>query len=258
MTTTTDTKPFKSANPYLLECKMEFLKALRTPQFSAPTIIMPLIFYLIFGVMLAGDDGQDRVLYLLATFGMFGAIGPAIFGFGVYVATERHSGWLDLKKIAPMSISVYLIAKLFMAALFGLIVIMLLTSVAILIGGLSISIQDWLTMLLVELLCAVPFGLLGMAIGFSVSPQAAPAIVNIVFMAMSVFGGLLMPLHIFPESLQTLAWGLPTFHAAQLSLSVFDFNSSDHLLIHALALLFFSVIMAVLANLAYKRSSSRT
>ncbi len=255
MTATTDTKTFKPANPYLLECKMEFLKALRTPQFSVPTIAMPLIFYLIFGVMLAGDDGQNRVLYLLATFGMFGAIGPAIFGFGVYVATERHSGWLDLKKISPMPLSVYLIAKLFMASLFGFIVISLLTTVAIFIGGLTISIQAWLSMALIELLCAVPFGLLGMAIGFSVSPQAAPAIVNIVFMAMSVFGGLLMPLNVFPDSLQTLAWGLPTFHAAQLSLSVFNFNSSDNLLLHTLFLLGFTVIMAIIANIAHKKDT---
>ena len=254
MTTTAGPKPLQPVNPYLLECKMEFLKALRTPQFSVPTIAMPLIFYLIFGVMLAGDSGQDRILYLLTTFGMFGAIGPAIFGFGVYVATERHSGWLDLKKVSPMPISAYLIAKLFMASLFGLIVISLLTAVAIFIGGLSISIEAWLMMLIIELLCAVPFGLLGMAIGFSVSPQAAPAIVNIIFMAMSVFGGLLMPLNVFPESLQTLAWGLPTFHAAQLSLNVFDFNSSDSLLLHALSLIGFAVIMAGMANMAYKRS----
>ena len=241
---------------YWLECKSELLKALRTPQFSAPTIAFPVVFYLIFGVILAGDGNTGRALYLLATFGMFGALGPALFGFGVNVANERNNGWLDLKKISPMPIAAYILAKLFMAAVFGLIVICLLTTIAVLFGGLEITPVRWLLMTTTQLLCAVPFALMGMAIGFRVSTEAAPAIVNILFMLMSVFGGLWLPITLFPDIIQKVAWILPTFHGGQLALASTGLTPVAGPITHAALLAGFAGIMALFAARSYRTMTS--
>lgn len=238
---------------YWLEGRSEFMKAIRTPQFAVPTIVFPVVFYLIFGIILAGEGGAGRARYLLATFGTFGALGPALFGFGVNVANERTNGWLDLKKISPMPISAYLAAKLFMACLFGLIVIISLTSAALLFGGLEIDLLDWVVMAAVQLASAIPFGLLGMAIGFRVSTEAAPAIVNILFLLMSVFGGLWVPITLFPDFLQQFAWLLPTFHSGQLALASAGFSPDAGLLAHFAGLAAFSAIMAVWAARNFKR-----
>lgn len=237
---------------YWLECKSEVLKAIRTPQFSAPTLAFPVVFYLIFGVILADEGGEGRAIYLLATFGMFGALGPALFGFGVNVANERNNGWLDLKKISPMPIAAYILAKLFMAAVFGLIVICMLTTIGILFGGLEISLGRWLLMVTTQLLCAIPFALMGMAIGFKVSTEAAPAIVNILFMLMSVFGGLWLPITLFPDILQQIAWVLPTFHGGQLALASIGLNSISTVFAHAGLLAGFAAAMALLAVRNYR------
>jgi len=256
MTNTAQTEAqYDGKSLYWLECKSELLKALRTPQFSAPTIAFPVVFYLIFGVILVGDEGAGRSLYLLATFGMFGAIGPALFGFGVNVANERSNGWLDLKKISPMPIAAYIVAKLFMAAVFGIVVISLLTTIAVVFGGLEISLARWLLMTTTQLLCAVPFGLLGMAIGFRASPEAAPAIVNILFMLMSVFGGLWLPITMFPSVIQQFAWILPTFHSGQLAIASIGMTSIANILTHAALLVGFSAIMALLAARNYRTMS---
>ena len=45
---------------YLLEIKYEFLKALRLPAYSLPTILFPVFFYLFFGVMFGGEAGRRR------------------------------------------------------------------------------------------------------------------------------------------------------------------------------------------------------
>lgn len=251
-----ETKQAVGNSMYWLECKSEFLKAMRTPQFSAPTIAFPIVFYLIFGVILAGEGGEGRAIYLLATFGMFGALGPALFGFGVNVANERNNGWLDLKKTSPMPIAAYILAKLFMAAVFGLIVICMLTIIGILFGGLEISFGRWLLMVATQLLCAVPFALMGMAIGFRVSTEAAPAIVNILFMLMSVFGGLWLPITLFPNILQQVAWVLPTFHGGQLALASIGFDSVSTVLAHAGLLAAFSAVMALLAARNYRTMTS--
>lgn len=241
---------------YWLEGKSEVLKAIRTPQFTAPTLAFPVVFYLIFGVILAGDGGEGRAVYLLATFGMFGALGPALFGFGVNVANERSNGWLDLKKISPMPIAAYILAKLFMAAVFGLIVICLLTIIGIAFGGLEISVGRWLLMVTTQLMCAVPFALMGMAIGFKVSTEAAPAIVNILFMLMSVFGGLWLPITLFPDIMQQIAWILPTFHGGQLALASIGVNSVSTVFAHVGILGGFAAVMALLAVRNYRTMSS--
>lgn len=237
---------------YWLECRSELMKAIRTPQFAVPTIAFPIVFYLIFGVILAGEGGAGRARYLLATFGAFGVLGPALFGFGVNVANERNNGWLDLKKISPMPISAYIAAKLFMALTFGFIVILILTAIALLFGGLEISLAGWTRMAATQLLTAVPFALMGMAIGFRVSTEAAPAIVNILFMLMSVFGGLWLPITLFPEVMQSAAWLLPTFHSGQLALASIGFAASTHVLAHVGALAAFSAAMAALAARNYR------
>ena len=88
-----------SINAFLNEAGAEVLKSERAPEFLLPTLIMPIAFYTLFAVVLPG--GSEQAAYLLATFGVFTVMGPAIFGFGVAVAAEREKGWLDLKRVAP-------------------------------------------------------------------------------------------------------------------------------------------------------------
>lgn len=248
--------PMKTPSPFILECQAELKKAIRTPQFALPTILFPVLFYTVFGVILAGDDADGaRKLYLLATFGTFGAIGPALFGFGVNVAVERNNGWLDLKKISPMPISAYLFAKLFMAITFAFIVILCLSAVAVFVGGLSIALDQWAIMVITQVLCTAPFAFMGMAVGFRIAPDAAPAIVNIAFMVMSVFGGLWIPITMFPGIMQTIAWVLPTYHSGQLALASTGLVENVPVLAHAGALSVFTALMALAAKHAFQKMS---
>src|SRR5690606_18200057 len=85
--------------PYLLEMKYEFLHLLRTPIFALPTVLFPVMFYLLFGVVMNSGPATE---YLLATYGVFGVMGASMFGFGVTVAIEREQGFLHLKRALPM------------------------------------------------------------------------------------------------------------------------------------------------------------
>src|SRR4029450_7638601 len=61
-------------NTYALETKYEFFKLLRTPHYSVPVLAFPVMFYLLFGLSLAGrtKDGIGVAQYLLASYSMFG------------------------------------------------------------------------------------------------------------------------------------------------------------------------------------------
>jgi ABC-2 type transport system permease protein len=85
---------------YAKETKYEFLKLLRLPVYSASTILFPVMFYVLFGLLLnrgSKADGVSVAAYLMATYSTFGVMGASLFGFGVGVAGERGLGWLQVK-----------------------------------------------------------------------------------------------------------------------------------------------------------------
>ena len=87
--------PARRRHIYLLEARFQFVEVLREPMFAIPTLTFPLIFYLFFGVIMGARGASLAVpTYTLATYGVFGVLGPALFGFGAGLANERDTGVL--------------------------------------------------------------------------------------------------------------------------------------------------------------------
>lgn len=206
---------------YLAEVRFEALKTWRTPAFVLPTLLFPLVFYVLFALLLPGRWGDlDKPLYLLATYGVFGVMGPALFGFGVGVALERQNGWLALKQVSPMPPGAYLFAKLCMSLGFGLLVVLLLSAAAALGGAFNVDPWRWLLLLGVLAVGSLPFCALGLWIGSWARGDGAAAIVNLLFLPMAVLSGLWIPLQVFPTWLQEAAVIWPAWHLAQIALAV--------------------------------------
>ncbi|WP_306253384.1 ABC transporter permease [Parvularcula sp. IMCC14364] len=200
------------------ECAAETLKFLRAPEFLLPTIAFPVIFYSIFGVMMG--RGGPQAAYLLATFGVFAVMGPAMFGFGVGVAMEKDRGWLDLKRVAPMPVWIYLVSKLFGALIFSAFTLAILYAVGGWLGGVELARPIWGQLVLVHLSVTLPFALLGLTIGFLVKGNGAVAITNLIFLGLALLGGLWMPASMFPDWFQAVGSLTPSYHAGQTALSV--------------------------------------
>lgn len=238
------------AGLYLREAGWEFLRQLRTPMVAVPTLAFPLVFYVLFGLVLPGKWGQfDKSAYLLATYGVFGVIGPALFGFGVGLALERQSGWLELKRVSPMPIGAYFFSKIAMSLIFAFLVIVLLSIAAIGFGGVRIDPLVWLKLTGVLLVGTLPFCALGLFVGTLVSGQAGVAIVNLIYLPMSVLSGLWMPLFAFPVVLQKLAVIWPAYHLSQLALGTIGQVEGVKLGLHAGVLLLTAVLFLSLAAL---------
>ncbi|MCK7593551.1 ABC transporter permease [Pseudomarimonas salicorniae] len=206
---------------YLAETRAEALRTWRTPAFVLPTLLFPLVFYVLFALLLPGRWGNlDKPLYLLATYGVFGIMGPALFGFGVGVAVERQNGWLALRQVSPMPPGAYLFAKLCMSLGFGLLVVLLLSAAAVLAGEFNVDPLRWALLLGVLTIGSLPFCAIGLWIGSWARGEGAAAIVNVIFLPMAVLSGLWIPLQVFPEWLADSAVIWPAWHLAQIALAV--------------------------------------
>ena len=233
---------------YFLEARYELLRVLRNPSFAVPALAFPLVFYVLFAIVLPGQwGGFEKATYMLATYGVFGVIGPALFGFGVGLAMERQQGWLELKRVSPMPTAAYFFAKIAMSVVFALTVVLLLSTAAIGFGGVHISLSTWLRLVAVLLLGTLPFCALGLLIGTLVKGQAAVAVVNLVYLPMSILSGLWMPLFVFPNVMQKLAVLWPSWHLAQMALGVVGQNHDVRYGLHAAVLLMMTALLLSLA-----------
>ena len=244
---------------HILETKYEFLKLLRLPAYSLPTILFPLLFYVFFGVGLGRQDAGGVPLgqYLLATYGAFGVIGASIFAFGVGIAIERGQGWLQVKRTTPMPFSAVIVAKLVMAMLFSTIIVVALMLLGITIGHVHIGIGAAAALLGVLVAGSVTFSALGFAVGCLAGPNSAAAVVNLIYLPMSFLSGLWVPIFAMPHALQKLALFLPPYHFGQLALRIVGAGRSGSAAAHVAVMLVATALFIALAWWGWRRDEGK-
>ena len=235
---------------FVVESRMECLRLVRSPAFAVPVILFPLMFYALFGLVLgnhgaAADPAAAR--HILATYIAFGCIAPGLFGIGVTIALDRDRGLLELKRALPMPAGIYLAAKLVTAMLFAAAVSLLLMLLGATVGRVVLEIAQWTGLLILAVLGVIPFSALGLMVGAAVKGQAAPAVLNLIYVPMSFLSGLWLPLSILPHAVAELAPVWPAYHLAKLTASVLGEGNSG-LWTHVLNLVGMSVLFFLLAR----------
>ena len=237
---------------YLQEARSECLRYLRYPGFLIPTLCLPTLFYLMFGVVLGHANGAEAPRYLLAAYATFGVMAPGMFGFGVALAMERDGGLLMLKRALPMPPAAYLAGKMVMAMLVAAMVVTLLLAIAVSIAHVPLAPVQMLRLFGVELFGVLPFCAFGLLLGTLVKGQAGPALVNMIYLPMALLSGLWFPLSNMPKLLQRLAPVWPSYHLNQLSLAAVGFDRGP-VWTNALALCAFTACFLLLAARRLRR-----
>jgi ABC-2 type transport system permease protein len=240
---------------YALEAKHEFLRLLRSPSFAVPTLLFPAMFYFLFAVLFVSGRGDFHAnIYLLATYGVFGVMAPGLFGFGVSVALDRERGWLQLKRAQPMPPGAYLASKLAMAMLFSVVIFSLLAALGTTLGGVRLPAASWATLLVVDVLGVLPFCAIGLFVGTLVNGQAAPAVINLIYLPMSFLSGLWMPLTVLPAAVRGIAPLWPAYHLGQLALGAVGQPTEGSPLAHVVALAGVTTVFLFFARRRLARS----
>lgn len=195
---------------------------------------------------------------MLATYGAFGVIGAALFGFGVSVAVERGQGWMRLKRVSPMPPQAYFVAKLVMSMTVSALIIGALFVLGATLGGVRMPATQWTSLGLVLIIGALPFSAMGLAFGYLVGPNSAPAMLNVVYLPMAFASGLFIPIHQLPSFVQGIAPALPPYHFAQLALGTVGAAESGSQAVHAVVLVAFTAFFMTVAAWGFRRDEGRT
>ncbi|HTV07919.1 MAG TPA: ABC transporter permease [Candidatus Aquilonibacter sp.] len=240
------------------ETRYEFVRAMRTKAFSLSVVGFPVMFYLLFGVMNRGEalHGQMVAKYLLASYAAFGVVGAALFGIGVGLAGERVSGWLELKRASPMPPLAYLTAKCVASVAFGLIITNILCVIGVFAASVPLSVGNYVSICAVSVAGGIPFACFGLLLAMVLPANSAPAVVNLIYLPMSYFSGLWIPISLLPKWIQHFAPWLPTYHLAQLMLWVMGYASSADGIRHIFALFGYTSLFLGAAWMAFARADA--
>src|SRR5256714_6631714 len=130
--------PSHAATIYLKEMKYEFLKNLRLRMYAASVLSFPIMFYVLFGLVLNAHQaigGTSFPTYLIATYGTFGVMGASLFGTAAGLASDRGLGWLEVKRASPMPPFAYFAAKVITSMIFSTVIVIALLAPGFAAGG---------------------------------------------------------------------------------------------------------------------------
>jgi len=233
---------------YVAEARFETRRHLRAPAFAMPFLVIPVALYVFF-TSLGGDPSQapkpelQMPIRMFTGFSIMGVMGPALFAFGMAVAVDRDFGLLRLKRALPMPPMAYMLGKMVMAALFSGLVMLSMTTAAV-VKGLNLSAAQFLAVAAIGVVGTLPFAAIGLFIGAKVSGRTAPAWVNLAYIPMTYLSGLFFPV---PEAIRALALVSPAFHLNQLALQAAGVAAIMPATMHVAALLGVTVLFSGLA-----------
>jgi len=183
----------------------------RMPGYTVPTLVMPSLLLLMFGAQ-RSRDGAIPGLILAASFATFAVFGVVFYKFGVSTAIERTAPWARYVRTLPVPPGSILIARSLSAAVFALAAASAVFLTARIALEFDLPGARLLRMYAGLLGGALPFTLLGMAVGYRTRPRSAVAVSNLVYLLLSYAGGLWVPPGSLPPVMRTVALFLPTYH----------------------------------------------
>jgi ABC-2 type transport system permease protein len=236
------------ARVYMLEAKYEALGRLRTPTGNITTLLIPILFYALFGLVFgASRKSPQAAQELYLTCNALGAMAPGLFGFGATVAVEREQGLINLKRALPIPQNAYMTGKMLTAIVFATLVGICLAFTAAYFGGATLSVPRYAAIIALDGAGALPFCALGMFIGVSANAQAAQAITTLVYMAMMFLSGATYPLAMLPSFFQRVVVVWPLYHLSEVISAIGAGAYRGHIAQHVADLVGVTILFYLLA-----------
>lgn len=193
---------------FFAHLKVEILELVRLPAYSIPTLIMPVLLFLMFGgtrsTTVAGANHH------MASYATFAVMGIAFFQFGVGIAADRESPWQIFLRILPVGPTTRFASRVGAAVVFAGLSVGLVLIIAANVTPAGLSAAVWLKFILVLVAGSLPLGLLGIALGYWAGPKSALPIANLLYLGLAFAGGIFLPPDRLPGAVAAISPFLPT------------------------------------------------
>jgi ABC-2 type transport system permease protein len=238
-------------NSYL---RLELRRACRNPAGLILLTGFPVALYLLWTKVLnvvPQNQQGDFAAFSMVSMATYGSLGGALF-IGGAIALERGKGWARQLAVTPLPASGYVVAKLVSGAAGVLPSIVVVLAAGALLGGVRLPLGTWPVLVVLIWVGVVPFAALGIAFGYTLRGQAANLAMMAVYFALSVLGGLWLPVQVMPEAMRVLAEYSPAYQAGSLGWRALEGQWPTGTAVGVLAA--WTLLFAALAVWRYRRA----
>jgi ABC-2 type transport system permease protein len=187
----------------------------RNKRYAIFTLLLPVILYVVIGPQVKGQHayGVNYAAYYMIAMASIGAFSGALTGNAQRIAQERKDGWIRQLRLTPLPANAYVIGKIVasMALTVPSVVVVLL--LGRFIGGVHLETWKWFAVFGVIWIGSLTFTALGVALGYRYMPDTVQPIAMVVYLVMSVLGGLWFALSGFLEKVGKF---IPTYQITRI------------------------------------------
>jgi ABC-2 type transport system permease protein len=199
--------------------KLEVRRLLRNRRTMIFTMIMPVVFYLIFGMTIpagqqslgAGSHGNVSA-YILISMALYGAVLATSSG-GAMVSIERSQGWSRQLRLTPLSPVAYIAVKMLAAMTLGAASVLAVYVVGLITGQADMPLAQWILTAFAVWIGSLMFAAFGLFMGYLLPTENVMQVQSFALVIFAFAGGLFVDLTAMPGWYQTVAqftpiWGL--------------------------------------------------
>lgn len=241
---------------WLLHARFQFLETIRIPIAVIGNMLFPSL-AMFFFVVPQAEVADDPLLATAAVgqLAMFAVMSTCLFTYGAGVAEDRQQPFDPYLRTLPAGAGPRMVGRIANGAIFVLLGLVPLVLIGWLFTAATVTAGQFGAALLAILAVGLPFLLLGMVIGYSLSAKAALPIVQVVLFPLAFAGGLFMPPQAFPPWLDAFSQLLPS--RAGRDLLVQALTGAPAYAFAVPVLLGWTALFAALVVWAYRRDEGR-
>lgn len=235
---------------------LELRRLLRNRRAVIFTVIMPVVFFAIFGLESSyrreSYGSGNTTAFIMVSMAVYGAL-LATVGGGTAVSLERAQGWSRQLRLTPLRPAVYVATKITLAMLAALVSVTAVFVVGLL-GGARLSLAVGLGCFLLAWVSSVVFAAFGLFVGYLLPSENIMQALGPVIAIMAFAGGLFYPLSGWWATVATI---FPTYGVANLARMPFGAESAGTIVAALLNLVLWGTFFAVGAMWLFRRDTAR-
>ena len=237
---------------------LEVRRMLRNRRTLVFTLVMPTVFFLLFGVgqgFQTQPAGSGNVTaYVLVSMAVYGAM-LASTSAGASVSIERAAGWSRQLRLTPLRPPAYVAVKLLAAMVLGGIAVAV-AYVAGSVAGAHMPAHVWVETAVLGWLCSLVFAAFGLFMGYLLPSENVMQVIGPLLAVMAFAGGLFVPVNQLGSTFATIAKFIPTYGVGQLAR--YPLVHDGRLAVAVLNVLAWTTVFAVGAAWRFRHDTART
>ncbi|SBT45629.1 ABC transporter permease [Micromonospora auratinigra] len=197
---------------------IEIRRVLRNRRTLIFILVMPAVFFLLFGLPLRGqklDNGLPVAGWVMISLAVYAAM-VATTSAGAAVATERALGWSRQLRLTPLRPAAYVATKVATAMVLGLLGVLVEFAVGV-ASGVRLPAHVWLESGLTAWIGSLVFAAFGLFVGYLAPAENVMQFMGPALAILAMLGGLFIPLDTLPHVMQQIAKFTPVYGVGQLA-----------------------------------------